>query len=357
MTSLLDFDTLTTPQNLVVVAVGMTVFWAFVMEASKKAIFNALPSQPWWSRAIAPTRSMMQNFGFPKEPTDQFPKAVTDEMAQDFYAFLTTLCVQHFLSAVPMVPVVYYGWNDSPEVYKSLFVLGTLSDVGFDVYDAIKTTIRTFTNHRDPIPIDFWVVIVAMHHTMALALVIPMDVYHVDRWEFHQAGVSLLMAAALCYGAGCYKFALDIKKYGNFLMYKFIMVFQLAVILYTRVYLWFPAAKSILLYFKESGDSNFYYGSCLMLTIFSLFNLLLVADGVKGVANWLPKAFPKTTEEKKSVETLRLRTSMVMPMPTEAFEIAARMHRRRKFKGAVRTVMASNRLKKMSTSMASDKKE
>ena len=91
-----------------------------------------------------------------------------------------------------------------------------------------------------------------------------------------------------------------------------------------------------------------------MLTIFSLFNLLLVADGVKGVANWL---FPKTTEEKKSVETLRLRTSMVMPMPTEAFEIAARTHRRRKLKGAVRTVMASNRLKKMSTSMASDKKE
>mmetsp|Transcript_982 Transcript_982/g.2746 ORF Transcript_982/g.2746 Transcript_982/m.2746 type:complete len:80 (-) Transcript_982:207-446(-) len=79
-------------------------------------------------------------------------------------------------------------------------------------------------------------------------------------------------------------------------MYKAIMLFQLLVILYTRVYLWFPAAKSILWHFKETGDTKFYYVSCFMLTIFSLFNLLLCADGFKGVAKWLPRKFPKTTD-------------------------------------------------------------
>jgi len=197
-----------------------------------------------------------------------------------------------------------------------------------------------------------------MHHTLALSLVIPMDIYYPERWEFHQAGISLLLAAAICYGAGCYKFTLDIKHaYKDFLMYKFIMVFQLVVILYTRVYLWFPAAKSLLLYFKESGDAVFFYGSCVMFTIFSLFNMILCVDGFKGVAKWLPKKFPKTTTEKEKVENLRIRTSILMPVPNGAFEMAARLHRRRKFKGAVRTVMASNRLKKLSSGVSDSKKE
>lgn len=101
-----------------------------------------------------------------------------------------------------MLPVLLSGWDEASDTVKSLFIMGTLSDVGFDIYDAVKSTIRTFTKHSDPLPIDWWIIIVAMHHTLALSLAFPMNLNYVHRWEYHQTAFSLLMAAAVCYGLG-----------------------------------------------------------------------------------------------------------------------------------------------------------
>jgi hypothetical protein len=68
-----------------------------------------------------------------------------------------------------MCPVVFYGWVQVLETTHILFVLGTLSNVGFGIYDAIKSTLLTFTKHSNPLPVEFWVVIVALHHTFIAA--------------------------------------------------------------------------------------------------------------------------------------------------------------------------------------------
>eukprot|EP00563_Minutocellus_polymorphus_P010537 CAMPEP_0181066886 /NCGR_PEP_ID=MMETSP1070-20121207/25575_1 /TAXON_ID=265543 /ORGANISM="Minutocellus polymorphus, Strain NH13" /LENGTH=49 /DNA_ID= /DNA_START= /DNA_END= /DNA_ORIENTATION= len=45
MEFILDFESLTTPQNLLFVAAGMAIFWGVVLEVSKKAIYNS-PHNP-----------------------------------------------------------------------------------------------------------------------------------------------------------------------------------------------------------------------------------------------------------------------------------------------------------------------
>jgi len=141
--------------------------------------------------------------------------------------------------------------------------LGTLADLGFDIYDAVQLSIRAFAkNHSKPIPIEFWVILVCMHHTTALLLVMPLNLHYVHRFEYHQTAVSLLYAASACYLAGAYKFTLNVyEKRKDFVLYKIIVLFQLAVLLYTRVYLWFPAAFGLRAHMKELNDTTFFYGA------------------------------------------------------------------------------------------------
>lgn len=74
--------------------------------------------------------------------------------------------------------------------------------------------------------------------------------------------MSLLLAASLCYLAGAYKFTLNVfDKKKDFYLYKIIVLFQLAVILYTRVLLWFPSVLSLRAHMKEQEDTTFFYGA------------------------------------------------------------------------------------------------
>ena len=73
---------ITTPSTMVGIAIALAFFWCVVLEVSKSFICNQLSKQSWWKKhAVKPTIGMMQNFGYPKEPTSQFPLAVTESMA------------------------------------------------------------------------------------------------------------------------------------------------------------------------------------------------------------------------------------------------------------------------------------
>lgn len=182
-------------------------------------------------------------------------------------------------------------------------------------------------------------------------MVIPMNIRYPHRFEYHQTAVSLLMAAAICYGAGCYKFAIDISKRGGFFMYKFLVLFQLGIILYTRVYLWFGAASSFRSHLKEQKDMTFFYGASVMITIFSLFNVILVIDGFKAAIKCIPKKFPKTdTEVEETKQTFRRASAGIDALGMGALAEVTRMMHRRKFKAAVHSVIAKNR---MESSMSS----
>lgn len=376
-----SYEGLTLP-SMAATALALALFWGIILERTRKIIFNWLAQREWWPNAIHPQKSsksltcmlfdsslfpsrishlvsfpsVMYNFGYPKDPTEKFPNGVTEVMARDSYAYTINILSAHLLSALPMLPVVIYGWEGSSNMMRSAFLLGTLSDLGFDIYDAMMLTIRTFTKHESPIPFDFWVVIVAMHHTTALFLVLPLNLKYLHRWEYHQTAVSLLLAAALCFFAGLYKFTLNVfgrKK--DFYIYKLIVLFQLAVLLYTRLYLWFPTVLGLRAHLKEQNDTAFFYVSTVMITIFSLFNLILVYDGIEAAVKWIPRKFPETKADRRASEAIR-RTSAIdgfgVTVPT--IELIRKIKARRKFRGAVHSVIASNRMSSHASSSEKD---
>lgn len=157
--------------------------------------------------------------------------------------------------------------------------------------------------------------------------------------------------------AGCYKFALNIGKKTNFIIYKLVVLLQLAVILYTRVYLWFPSAISLRAHIKDQNDTLFLYGATFMMCIFSLFNLILVADGFKAAIKCVPKPFPKNEAEKEKTTKLFKEASVIdMGGFGAPVTVAKMLLRKRKFKAAVDAVIAAKRMESSMSSNGAEKK-
>jgi len=293
---------------------------------------------------------MMANFGFTKEPTEQFPEGITEPMSRDFYAMLLVICSQHFLSALPMVPVLLTGWEKSSEEMRCCFILGTLSDVGFNLYDSAKATLQFFAPKQigmTPIPFEYWFIGVVLHHSTSMFLVIPMNLKYAHRWEYHQLAVNLLLAASICYLAGCYKFTIDVLgKKTDFIKYKLIVVLQMGVILYTRVWLWFPSALSLRAHIRDQNDTTFFYGCTVMFTLLSLFNIILVVDGMQAIVKWVPKKFPQSEADKEETRILIQRSPSLgaHALASPAMIAIRRLRAKQKFRAAVHSVIASQRL-------------
>lgn len=91
-----------------------------------------------------------------------------------------------------------------------------------------------------------------------------------------------------------------------------------------------------------------------MSIIFSIFNLVLVVDAFGAAAKWLPRKFPKSKEEKKETAELVRRTSAIAIVTPQLLRM---LEPERKFKAAVNSVIAANRLSSHASSPSNDKKD
>ena len=298
----------------VVGSLGFAVFWFLVGEVTKKKLMPWVKGCEWWEQTgVKPQQQQCHSFGFPKEPTRDFPEGVSEVMARDFYCFVLFICGHHLLSSFVMVPVCIYGWDAVSDHGRLFFTIGTLSVCGFDIYDSLATGLRTFCPQFamrkfgwHPLPTAYFVIICILHHTLSICMVIPMNLKYIHLTPYHISCISLLLAAGACYVTGAYKFSLDVnsasgKKEQRFsspkIQYSLIVLIQLAVILYTRLYLWFPNAYAMITHFYHNKDYSYLaVGSCAACGI-SAFNLVLCAESLSAAHKWL--GIGKITSGKK----------------------------------------------------------
>ena len=131
---------------------------------------------------------MCYNFGFPKEPTEAFPEGTSDAIVLEGWSNIVAHVAAHFICGGLMIPVVVAGdWAAASEKARTWFVLGALGDVGFDLYHGLKTVLAVFAG-RDFLGRLGWervppvmVPLTILHHTLAIAMVIPMNaIYGVE---------------------------------------------------------------------------------------------------------------------------------------------------------------------------------
>ena len=140
-----------------------------------------------------------------------------------------------------MLPVVIYGWEAS-ETYQDLFLLGSLLDLGWDLFSQIQVYLATF--HGDVADRWGWArcprglfPFIVMHHALAYIIVVPMDNKYVHLSDYHQVCLSLLGAAACAMGINAVKMTLDVTKRSELLLFKALLTTESGIMLYTRGYL------------------------------------------------------------------------------------------------------------------------
>jgi len=285
-------------------SLGLAVVWGAWFELSQPIQEKWCSSQKWWPAAIDNQRRLLYNFGYPKKPDPpMFPQGTSDAVCLEGFAMVNNFVFQHAIAGGLMVPVCFLGWEASGPWVRFMFIFGGLNDVGLDIYHVLVTTIKAFhgaipsIGWKSAAPKPFWFIMCILHHPLALSMIIPMNINYPHLWGFNWAATSLLFAAAVCFGTGQVKLALNIKKVSEFRAFQGIVLFQLIVITTSRVFIWFPAVYNCLTTFYAAGDTSFLIGGALAGGLMSLFNMILMADAVGAAVKWLPHKPPTTAHE------------------------------------------------------------
>ena len=112
-----------------------------------------------------------------------------------------------------------------------------------------------------------------------------------------QIAAASLFGATLCYGTGQYKMTLDMAKGSELRQIKGICLFQLMVVIITRVWVWFTALYLTMWKLYDDGDTLFISCGVVVGLLFTIFNLALVKDGIQAVVKWVVTS-PATSQEK-----------------------------------------------------------
>jgi len=270
-----------------VVAFAFALFWTVFIEAVCGPIGDRVRKAEWWPRALPNQINIMVNLGYPKDKT-------TEDHAVYGFVRIITMCITHMVSASLMVPVIIYGWSAAGAVGQLLFFLGTLSEVGFHVYDWSKTFLLTFAhssfpNLGPPGPVKAFILICILHHSTVLGLTFPMNLKYPSMTAYHWVAFSLLVSAGICYIAGQYKFTLDAKTRSGLATIKKIMILQFVFNWLSRVGIWFPAVFVVLQNLYGKGDMLYFAAGLVGGLGMSLYNLLVVADATMALLKWLPR--------------------------------------------------------------------
>merc|ERR1712032_417751 len=172
--------------------------------------------------------------------------------------------------------------------------------VSLDVYDEFKMFTLTFFFESvgkrifggERTPKQLFMVMGLLHHPLATSMICPWMQYP-DFASIHMIAASMSFAAGIRYSAGSYKFTLDITKVFDWYQFKAIVVLQTVTILYTRGYIWFLHLYIMLSTFWADGNGKFFYGGCVVGTLVSLFNMIMIADAVRAAFKWLPRGMLK----------------------------------------------------------------
>eukprot|EP00416_Gambierdiscus_australes_P025251 CAMPEP_0171057008 /NCGR_PEP_ID=MMETSP0766_2-20121228/1508_1 /TAXON_ID=439317 /ORGANISM="Gambierdiscus australes, Strain CAWD 149" /LENGTH=233 /DNA_ID=CAMNT_0011512049 /DNA_START=251 /DNA_END=952 /DNA_ORIENTATION=+ len=229
----------------------------------------------------------MANFGAPKDK-------VTERHAAWVFVWIITMCVAHMFSALLMAPVVAFGWLGLGATGQTLFILGTLSEVGFDIHDWLRLFMLVFFPASmgfpgEPLPLKIFILLGVCHHSTVLSLVVPMNMKYAHLPAYHHIAFSLLLSAGVCFLAGHYKLTLDITTPRGLRVGKAVVALQFVANYVSRLFIFFPAAYSVLATFRRNEDLSYFYGGLVGVIGLGLYNIVVAVDATSAASKWLVK--------------------------------------------------------------------
>jgi len=282
--------------------IGVTAIYAvwmaaFVPLAAKYIVLPFLEKHPMKEQWIELNHKMFkEGYGI------DYPRDLIFKMTSK----MPTWIFNHFLGGVLTLAAVF--WKITP-LTAALARHGALLETGFEVSDIIPLYGKAFgcfgaeAKTESPLPM---VILMTMHHVMALGLVLPMNMYFSEDYWYFSLVCTLQFVSAIAFGTQVYGYLIDITTKKGLMLMKF-MVFVTVVTMWVgRGGLYVYCCVKIL---GEMKGALFWTG--IVATVFmGLLNLMMIMDSSMKAAKYLPM--------KLDPEALRLNKRRSQVILTEA---------------------------------------
>lgn len=206
------------------------VLWSVFIPLAVPLIEARIKRQPWGSALVAHYREANRKVYI------HYPDA---ESALREAARLMAVVPQHVIGGLLCVPAVYPSIAAALGIERaravSLAMHGALSEVGWEVQDCLMRGRELLFSPRARAPSPLaWTAVLAMHHSVGLVLVLPMNLAFGDEPAYHELVLLLQGASALGVVATFYVMALDTTRPAQLRQMQVVATGILLLFLYAR---------------------------------------------------------------------------------------------------------------------------
>jgi len=285
-----------------------------------------------------------------------------DNMRKD-WPFMQVIALQHGIGALLCVPaLVNYG---DPSWSASLASLAILSEMGWELEHTIVDLIykRYFTpNGKVRVP-NIMMVVFIFHHSLSCSMGLPMILRYRNLRALHWLSFDLQLGGAI-FEVAEYSKLLDIRKPNELRQFKICNFVLFVFMTWTRFFHWTYLCGSILLTFYRDENWLFLAAGIVPILVFSLFNaLFMVIPFTERFVKFMYasaeyESLPEGTKRRQSLIRLESTVTDLMESTEDpVMAISRRLSAKGRFKSAVNTVIASNRMKSSLSNKSDEKKK
>jgi len=262
-------------------------WWWFIQWSSKSIIAPFIKSKPWAKQWTQLNRKSIKEGMFVEFPND--------EEAFDFACGFIAILIQHFVGGMFCLPSVLGGKH---AIVYAMACHGALCEAGWELQDIVSRAWQVSqgcpgSKAKNPTP---WLVLLAIHHVMGQAMIIPMNIYYHDNEDYHEFVFLLQGAAFVSMMLQSYGYTLNVATMAGLRTMRLTVVISWLIVCYSRVVRYYIVGMQLSRRFYLDGHIMLFYVGSASLLLMSSVNLLIFVDATRKLAKFAFKT-SATAEE------------------------------------------------------------
>jgi len=269
--------------QLALLALWAGLWFALLGPLARRCVRPYVLSRPWKEQWAALARRYFKSA--------LFVEFQTPEDALDFACLFVAIMFQHGLGGALCIPSAL-GLRS--RVVAAMACHGALCEAGWELQDSLA---RAFAlafggaegRSRNPPAL---LVVLALHHSMGLGMVLPMNASYGDSPQYHELVLLMQGAAFLAMAAQFYGWTLDVSTRSGLRQMRACAGFTMLLLVWTRVLRFAQLGRGLVLTFLADGNERFAYVGCLVLCTMGVVNLLFTVDAVAKFRKFASMSLP-----------------------------------------------------------------
>eukprot|EP00640_Fibrocapsa_japonica_P002401 CAMPEP_0113944458 /NCGR_PEP_ID=MMETSP1339-20121228/34436_1 /TAXON_ID=94617 /ORGANISM="Fibrocapsa japonica" /LENGTH=281 /DNA_ID=CAMNT_0000949671 /DNA_START=237 /DNA_END=1082 /DNA_ORIENTATION=+ /assembly_acc=CAM_ASM_000762 len=215
---------------------------------------------------------------------------MTRDQTYDLAAEIISILMQHIIGGLLCVPAVFQIPMFSPSAAAALARHGALLEVGWELQDTFVRMYRVLFGGMDGRAANprALLIFMALHHSMGLMLVMPMNILYGELHAYHELVFLLQSAAAVGLLSQQWGYTLDMSSSMGLWKAKCLFMLTWVVMVYGRLLRYAFVCMRIIFHISVNGQPVLFGFAVVVTVMMSLVNMVFIGDITEKVCKFVP---------------------------------------------------------------------